>query len=178
MLPFCSGTPKCGRGVCPLASCWASLEPQFPLSLKGWVGGLRVPPGPGALVDLHAGCSLTPGASLGVLGCVPGSQKIGVLGAAAAGSGFPGPFTARCLPASSSALSLSTSVTVLTHGCPTQRGSSTSGSGTLGSPSGLGSHLSFLLPPALGGWGEVGATSGALCYLLAPLLSLGLPKWR
>ena len=24
---------------------------------------------------------------------------------------------------------------------------------------------------------EVGATCGALCYLLAPLLSLGLPKW-
>lgn len=76
------------------------------------------------------------------------------------------------------ALSLSTSVTVLTHGCPTQRGPSTAGSGTPGSPSGLGSHLSFLLPPAPGGWGEVGAASGALCYLLAPLLSLGLPKWR
>ena len=188
MGPGTTGLSCCRSAVTPLNVAggfagWLPAGPPWSLSFPSvtermGLGVAAFLPALGLGWILHAGCSLAPGASLGILGCAPGSQKIGVLGAAAAGSGFPGPHRPLSPCFLLCASSLSTSVTVLTCGCPTQRGPSASGSGTLGSPSGLGSHLSFLLPLAPGGGGEVGATSGALCYLLAPLLSLGLPKWR
>lgn len=97
---------------------------------------------------LHAGCSLAPGASWAPWSVLLAPGRSGSWQQLLQVQAFLGlsPPTVSPLPP------LCLVIERFRH-CPDTQGPSASRSGTLGNPSGLGSDLSFLSPPAPGQWG-------------------------
>ena len=156
--PGAMGLSCCLSAVTPLnvgvlSADWLPAGPPWSLSFPSVTEGMGL--GDAAFLpalvlgwSLHAGCSLAPGASWAPWGVLPAPGRLGSWEQLLQVQAFLG----LSLPTVSLLPPLCLVTECFRH-YPDTEGPSASRSGMLGSPSGLGSHLSFLSPPAPGQWG-------------------------